>query len=107
MPVAPAFCAFAAVALVFDFVFHLTFFVAVLSVDVRRMELQESLDRINLCQPIRNSWQGRQSWVEAMRQGRLPFSTRIAGSTVIISFVLALNWRFFDDDMRIRPADTE
>ncbi|OCK97608.1 uncharacterized protein K441DRAFT_694161 [Cenococcum geophilum 1.58] len=98
-PGVAAFCAFAAVALVFDFVFHLTFFVAVLSVDVRRMELQDSLDRISLTQPIaKNSRQEWQSWVEAIRQGKLLFTTRIAGSTVIISFVLALNWHFFDND---------
>ena len=98
-PGVAAFCAFAAVALVFDFVFHLTFFVAVLSVDVRRMELQDSLDRVSLTQPTaKNSRQERQSWIEAMRQGKLPFTTRIAGSTVIISFVLALNWHFFDND---------
>ncbi|OCL10514.1 hypothetical protein AOQ84DRAFT_362352 [Glonium stellatum] len=98
-PGVAAFCAFAAVALVFDFVFHLTFFVAVLSVDVQRMELQDSLDRINLTwPPTKNLRQERQSWIEAMRQGKLPFTTRIAGSTVIISFVLALNWHFFDND---------
>ena len=42
------FCIFAAVTLVFDFVYHLTFFVAVLSVDVQRMELSDSLERVDV-----------------------------------------------------------
>ncbi|KAK0637677.1 Sterol regulatory element-binding protein cleavage-activating protein [Lasiodiplodia hormozganensis] len=100
--VAPA-CAFAAVALVFDFVFHLTFFVAVLSVDVRRMELQDSLDRINLATQRRSSTSTkveRRTWGGALLQGKLPFSTRIAGTVAMISFILALNWHFFDHDRR-------
>ncbi|EKG19559.1 hypothetical protein MPH_03423 [Macrophomina phaseolina MS6] len=100
--VAPA-CAFAAVALVFDFLFHLTFFVAVLSVDVRRMELQDSLDRINLATQRRSSTTskpGRRTWGGALLQGKLPFSTRIAGTVAMVSFILALNWHFFDHDRR-------
>ncbi|KAL0260919.1 hypothetical protein SLS55_004611 [Diplodia seriata] len=87
----------------FDFVFHLTFFVAVLSVDVRRMELQDSLDRINLATQRRSSTSTkveRRTWGGALLQGKLPFSTRIAGTVAMISFILALNWHFFDHDRR-------
>jgi hypothetical protein len=93
-----AFCTFAAIALVFDFVLHLTFFLAVLSVDVRRMELQDSLDRINTNSNRKTSISKpeRQYWFDALLQGRLPFSTRIAGSAISICFILALNMHFYE-----------
>ncbi|EUC50177.1 hypothetical protein COCMIDRAFT_82634 [Bipolaris oryzae ATCC 44560] len=90
------FCVFAAVTLVFDLVFHLTFFVAVLSVDVQRMELSDSLDRINLRQSTKNKQAERQSWLDALREGTLPLSTRFAGTVAIFSIILAVNWHFFD-----------
>jgi hypothetical protein len=93
-----AFCIFAAIALVFDYVLHLTFFLAVLSVDVRRMELQDSLDRVNTNNNRRASTvkPGRQYWLDALLQGRLPFSTRIAGSAISVCFILALNMHFYE-----------
>jgi hypothetical protein len=94
------FCVFAAVTLVFDFVFHLTFFLAVLSVDVQRMELSDSLGRIDLDQTTKSHPQERQSWLDALRQGDLPVSTRFAGSAAIFSIILALNWHFFDSEGR-------
>ncbi|KAF2003354.1 hypothetical protein P154DRAFT_532454 [Amniculicola lignicola CBS 123094] len=93
------FCVFAAVTLVLDFVFHLTFFVAVLSVDVQRLELQDSLARVNLTQQnSKRSKHERLSWLGAFRQGTLPLSTRFAGSVAIFSIILALNWHFFETD---------
>jgi WD40 repeat protein len=88
-----AFCVFAAIALIFDFVFHLTFFLAVLSVDVRRMELRDSLDRVKKPSLVIPE---RQYWLSALLQGRLPFSTRIAGSAISICFILALNMHFYE-----------
>ncbi|KAF2094504.1 hypothetical protein NA57DRAFT_24843, partial [Rhizodiscina lignyota] len=98
-PSVVAFCAFAAIALIVDFLFHLVFFVAVLSVDVQRLELQDSLDRINIStkrtkSPLRPE---RQTWTRALRQGRLPITTRVAGTAVSVCFVMALNWHFFDN----------
>lgn len=90
------FCVFAAVTLVFDLVFHLTFFVAVLSVDVQRMELSDSLDRIDHSQATKKNRTERQSWLAALREGTLPLSTRFAGTVAIFSIILALNWHFFD-----------
>lgn len=94
------FCVFAAVTLVFDFVFHLTFFLAVLSVDVQRMELSDSLERVDLGQTSQSHPLERQTWSDALRQGDLPFSTRFAGSAAIFSIILALNWHFFDSGGR-------
>ncbi|OAL50427.1 hypothetical protein IQ07DRAFT_566366 [Pyrenochaeta sp. DS3sAY3a] len=92
------FCVFAAVTLVFDLVFHLTFFVAVLSVDVQRMELSDSLERGDSSRPTKKHRQGRQSWLSAVKQGTLPLSTRFAGTVAIFSIILAINWHFFDSD---------
>ncbi|KAH7397104.1 hypothetical protein BKA66DRAFT_408478 [Pyrenochaeta sp. MPI-SDFR-AT-0127] len=92
------FCVFAAVTLVFDLVFHLTFFVAVLSVDVQRMELSDSLERIDLSQATKKNRQGRQSWLAAVREGNSPLSTRFAGSVAIFSIIVAINWHFFDSN---------
>ncbi|KAF2019111.1 hypothetical protein BU24DRAFT_341274, partial [Aaosphaeria arxii CBS 175.79] len=94
------FCVFAAVTLVLDFVFHLTFFLAVLSVDVHRMELQDSIDRVDLVQSSKTTRQERQSWLASLRDGNMPFSTRFAGSAAIFSIILALNWHFFDTSNR-------
>ncbi|KAF2691340.1 hypothetical protein K458DRAFT_382904 [Lentithecium fluviatile CBS 122367] len=94
------FCVFAAVTLVLDLVFHLTFFLAVLSVDVQRMELSDSLGRIESSHLTKNTRPERQSWLSALRQGNLPFSTRFAGSVAILSIILAINWHFFDTDSR-------
>ncbi|KAF2706724.1 hypothetical protein K504DRAFT_459133 [Pleomassaria siparia CBS 279.74] len=90
------FCVFAAVTLVLDFVFHLTFFLAVLSVDVQRIELSDSLKQVELTQITITRTQERQSWLDALRRGDLPVSTRFAGSEGIFSIILALNWHFFD-----------
>ncbi|KAI8936530.1 hypothetical protein NX059_006934 [Plenodomus lindquistii] len=92
------FCVFAAVTLVFDLVFHFTFFVAVLSVDVQRMELSDSLERTEHIQPRRNSRTERKSWLAALREGNLPLGTRFAGTVAIFSVILAINWHFFDSN---------
>ncbi|KAF2762030.1 hypothetical protein EJ05DRAFT_472964 [Pseudovirgaria hyperparasitica] len=94
-----ALCTFAAIALIFDFFFHLTFFTAVLSVDIRRMELQEFLDRANQSKKQDNhASTHRISWFEAMASGNMPFSTRIAGTSATVCFVLALNLHFFNSE---------
>jgi hypothetical protein len=90
------FCVFAAVTLVLDLVFHLTFFLAVLSVDVQRMELTDSLARVDAIQTTKSSRPERQSWLSALQRGNLPFTTRFAGSVAILSIIVAINWHFFD-----------
>lgn len=97
-PGVAAFCAFAAVALLFDLFFLLTFFVAVLTVDIRRLELRDSLTRSNAPRATRKtSPHKRTGWTDALVQGRLPFSTRMAGTAVTTTFVLSLNYHFFDN----------
>ena len=104
-PGVAAFCAFAAVALLFDYFFLLTFFLAVLSVDIRRLELQDSITRSSSTpkqKPRPKHYRAhshhhahrneKHTWIDALIHGRVPFSTRMAGSAVTISFVMALNW---------------
>ena len=103
-PGVAAFCIFAAVALIFDYVLLLTFFVAVLSVDVRRTELSDSLEAVKsqrkkLGAKKRNS---RNAWVNAVLSGKTPISTRIAGTIVMVCFILVLQGHFFDNESPIR-----
>ncbi|KAF2431106.1 hypothetical protein EJ08DRAFT_733614 [Tothia fuscella] len=99
-PSVSAFCTFAAVALIFDFILHFTFFLAVLGVDVRRMELGDSLERANIKgqpgQRLSAAKIERHYWFNALLQGQLPFSSRIAGSAISISFILGLNMHFYE-----------
>ncbi|KAI9698946.1 MAG: hypothetical protein M1836_003135 [Candelina mexicana] len=98
-PGVAAFCTFAAVAVVFDFLFHLTFFVAVLSVDVQRLELQDCLDKADTnVSGTRLSDSGRETWGGALVGGKLPFSTRVAGTAIVICSVTTLNWHFLEDE---------
>ncbi|KAF1930822.1 uncharacterized protein M421DRAFT_418296 [Didymella exigua CBS 183.55] len=89
------FCVFAAVTLVFDFVYHLTFFVAVLSVDVQRMELSDSIGQADLARGSKKQPE-RKSWCAALLEGTTPLSTRFAGTVAISSVILAINLHFFD-----------
>ncbi len=95
-PLVADFCIFAAVTLVFDLVYHLTFFVAVLSVDVRRLELSESLQRLESSHAAKKYHPERQTWLAAVRQGNLPLSTRFAGTGAILSIITAVNLHYFD-----------
>lgn len=94
-----AFCAFAAIATLFDAFFLLTFFVAVLNVDITRLELQDAL--VARHTHVRSRHRRRHSpaqsgFVDAMVHGRLPFSTRLAGTLVTTTFILSLNFHFFE-----------
>lgn len=98
-----AFCTFAATAILFDFFYLSTFFLSVLSVDVRRTELNEALEKAT----IRNNRsslenQPRQSLMDAILQGRIALSTRIAGTIVMLGFVLMAQWHFFDSGSTAR-----
>ncbi|KAI8254431.1 Sterol regulatory element-binding protein cleavage-activating protein [Colletotrichum sp. SAR11_239] len=102
-PGVSAFCTFVSVAIVFDFFYLSTFFLAVLSVDVRRTELGDALAKASL----KNNRYGQEqplkrSWFEAMLQGKIALSTRIAGTVVMITFVLIAQWHFFENDTMFR-----
>ncbi|KAI7103567.1 hypothetical protein KC352_g37469, partial [Hortaea werneckii] len=100
-PGVAAFCAFACIATLFDAFFLLTFFVAVLNVDIRRFELQDTLARSTQQRARRrpspvDSRSLKHTWFDALVQGRLPFSTRMAGTAVTTTFILSLNYHFFE-----------
>ncbi|KAI9733507.1 MAG: hypothetical protein M1818_007255 [Claussenomyces sp. TS43310] len=98
-----AFCVFAAIALSFDFFFLVTFFVAVLSVDVRRTELSDSIDRARR-RPRRSARVfNTHTWINSLFRGTVPVSTRLAGTVVMVGFILIAQWHFFE---REHPAQT-
>lgn len=98
-PGVAAFCAFACIATLFDVFFLLTFFVAVLNVDIRRFELQDALARANRSRHRRRTspQSHHHSWLDALVHGRLPVSTRMAGTAVTSTFILSLNYHFFEN----------
>lgn len=95
-PGVAAFCAFACIATLFDAFFLLTFFVAVLNVDIRRLELQDALARTGQAKPKRKPSPSQHTWFDALVHGTLPFSTRMAGTAVTTAFILSLNYHFFE-----------
>ena len=97
-PGVKAFCAYAIIATFFDTFFLLTFFVAVLNVDIRRLELQDLNARSNQTSPNRRVSPAKRSWFDALMHGRVPFSTRMAGSAVTTTFILSLNYHFFEQN---------
>ncbi|KAK4192895.1 putative sterol regulatory element-binding protein [Podospora australis] len=90
-PGVAAWCAFAAIATMFDFFYLSTFFLSVLSLDVRQRELVE-LEKASLKRTkSAESTSQKMSYVDTFRQFRLgetAVSTRIAGTIVLIGFVL-------------------
>ncbi|RDW87255.1 hypothetical protein BP5796_02949 [Coleophoma crateriformis] len=101
-----AFCSFAAIALIFDFFYLLTFFAAVLSIDVRRTELTDALNRVSTRNQRYASSEKipRQSWVDALIRGDTTFSTRISSTVVIIGFILIAQWHFSDNESFLQAA---
>jgi WD40 repeat protein len=99
-PIIGAFCIYAAIALTLDFFYTLTFFVSVLSIDVRRTELSDALSRAALRDQRLSTpeTQKKPSWTEALLRGDAPVSTRVAGTIVMISFILAAQWHFFENE---------
>lgn len=88
VPAVREFCTFAGVAIVMDFFLHLTYFLAVLSVDVRRLELQDSLDRLSFngqesCERRMDLVDRGNKSSEVAMHREMPMSTRIAGSLIV------------------------
>lgn len=98
-PGVSAFCIFAAIAIVFDFFFLSTFFLSVLSVDVRRMELGDAFTKESV-RHNRNKLETRSgpTWLRQALHGKIALSTRIAGTIVMVGFVLIAQWHFFGGD---------
>ncbi|KAI1164292.1 sterol-sensing domain of SREBP cleavage-activation-domain-containing protein [Nemania serpens] len=98
-PGVSAFCTFAAIAIVFDFFYLSTFFLTVLSVDVRRTELSDALAKASIrSNRLPHAVSSRQAWLDNMLQGKIAMSTRIAGTVVMIGFVLIAQWHFFENE---------
>jgi len=103
--VAPAvahFCIFASIAFVFDYFYLSTFFLSVLSVDVRRTELSDALAKASLRQHQRLGSDAQSTtaprWTSAMLGGKTAMSTRIAGTIIAVGFVLIAQWHFFENE---------
>lgn len=102
-PGVSAFCTFAAIAILFDFFYLSTFFLSVLGVDVRRTELSDALDKASSHLHRRPSGSpARPTWTEAILQGKIAMSTRIAGTVIMIGFVLVAQWHFFEGETMFR-----
>lgn len=101
------FCIFAAIAIVFDFFYLSTFFLAVLSVDVRRMELGEALARATSRYKRNTSVpRDRTSWLGHFIRGKVALSTRIAGTVIMVGFVIIAQLHFFGEGRRLfGPTD--
>jgi hypothetical protein len=99
-PGVAAFCIFATVAIVLDFFFLSTFFLSVLSVDVRRTELSDALAKASSKSISRkvSDTRNRTTWLEQLLHGKIALSTRIAGTIVMVGFVLIAQWHFFDEE---------
>lgn len=97
-PGVSGFCTFAAIAIVFDFFYLSTFFLSVLSVDVQRTDLSDALEKTSSEKHRSGSGsQVRQSWADALLQGKIALSTRIAGTVVMLGFVFIAQWHFVED----------
>jgi hypothetical protein len=99
-PGVSAFCTFAAIAILLDFLYLSTFFLSVLSIDVQRTELSDALDKAIATANHKSSSdiRGRQTWTDAILRGKIALSTRIAGTIVMVGFVLIAQWHFLESE---------
>jgi hypothetical protein len=93
-----------AVAIVFDVFYLSTFFLAVLSVDVRRTELSDALAKVAMRQTRRAVESRRRTWIEQVLHGRTALSTRIAGTFVMIGFIVIAQWHFFQEQTMLNTT---
>ncbi|KAG8360363.1 hypothetical protein FVEN_g1877 [Fusarium venenatum] len=95
-PGVSAFCMFVAVAIGFDLFYLSTFFLSVLSVDVRRTELSDALAKASIRHYRGESdFKPRGTW-ELVLQGKATLSTRIAGTVIMLGFIFIAQWHFFE-----------
>lgn len=90
-----AFCIFLAVAIVFDVFYLSTFFLSVLSVDVRRTELSDALAKASMRYHRHVPDSRGRTWLEQVIHGKTALSTRIAGTFVMFGFIVIAQWHFF------------
>lgn len=102
-----AFCIFLALAIVFDLFYLSTFFLAVLSVDVRRTELSDALAKASMRHQRhhRHATESRgRTWIGQMIHGRTALSTRIAGTFVMVGFIVIAQWHFFQEQTMLNTT---
>ncbi|KAK9447948.1 sterol-sensing domain of SREBP cleavage-activation-domain-containing protein [Limtongia smithiae] len=105
------FCMFVIVALVIDYFLHTTYFLAVLSIDVRRLELEdliqtslaisstetdESDDEDIMYVDDSTSWNPMPKILGFFSQGSVP-TTTAAGAAITSFFLLSLQWHYMCD----------
>ena len=107
-PGVSAFCIFLALAIVFDLFYLSTFFLAVLSVDVRRTELSDALAKASMRHQRhqhRHATESRgRNWIGKMIHGRTALSTRIAGTFVMVGFIVIAQWHFFQEQTMLNTT---
>ncbi|OAA60469.1 sterol regulatory element-binding protein cleavage-activating protein [Niveomyces insectorum RCEF 264] len=120
------FCAFLAIAIVFDFFYFSTFFLSVLSIEVRRTELSEIIEKTSSMRrtlqvsdaaspsqvpygfvspaqhTMHTTMPPRQSWKDALWHGRVDVPTRVAGTVILFGFVVIAQWHFFGNESMAR-----
>lgn len=106
-PGVSGFCIFLAFAIVFDVFYLSTFFLAVLSVDVRRTELSDALAKVSMRHHrhvlLDSGTRGR-TWIEQMIHGNAALSTRIAGTFVMVGFIVIAQWHFFQEQTMLNTT---
>ncbi|CAG8962205.1 hypothetical protein HYFRA_00005257 [Hymenoscyphus fraxineus] len=99
-PPAAGFITFLVLALILDYFFLLTFFTAVLSIDVRRTELSDSLNRVSVQNDhFPQNRQPKRTWWDTILNGEAPASTRLAGTVVMVGTVFILDSHFVDGSL--------
>jgi hypothetical protein len=105
-PAVASFCVFVGIALAFDFFYLMMFFVPILSIDVRRTELSDALSRASM--RVRHYTMPENpkklTWTETLVRGDVPVSTRVAGTVIMIAFLLAAQSHFVGNDSCFQQA---
>ncbi|KAK9470199.1 sterol-sensing domain of SREBP cleavage-activation-domain-containing protein [Dipodascopsis tothii] len=99
------FCVFTATAMLVDFGLHMTYTVAVLSIDVRRLELEDLIHQgidADADADESDDEEDNESWnpfpkiYDFFQHGSVP-STTTAGSTIMTCFLVAIYWHYTSD----------
>ena len=111
-PELAAFCGFAAISLTVDLVFFFTFFVSMLSVDLRKYGLQDSFEEVRKryeaesTKAARVNGPAQQQRRDITRRPKHAafLYPRALGTIVIVSFLFMLGWHFLDGRITFRWA---
>ncbi|CCH42682.1 Sterol regulatory element-binding protein cleavage-activating protein [Wickerhamomyces ciferrii] len=100
------FLIFASITLIIDHFLHLTFFAAVLSVDIHRLELDELLNnrdskKNNIYDSLNSTSENSKLFkiIKFIKNIKLPISTTATGTIVIILFLIITNIRWTDNNI--------